>query len=41
MKLLFGVYQNKVLGYEERQEETPDILDRILGAKKMAKQLHK
>ena len=34
VKLLFGVYQRKVLGYEERTEETPDILDRIIGSKK-------
>ena len=41
VKLLFGVYQNKVLGYEEKQEEVPDILDKILGAKKIARQMYK
>ena len=39
VKLLFGVYQRKVLGYEERIEVIPDILDKILDAKKQAKQL--
>ena len=39
VKLLFGIYQRKVLGYEERTEEPPDILDRIIGSKKQAKQL--
>ena len=37
VKLLFGVYQRKVLGYEEKIKEIPDPLDRILEAKKIAR----
>lgn len=37
VKLLFGIYQKKVLGYEERLEEQPEILDKILAAKKIAR----
>jgi len=34
VKLLFGVYQRKVLGYEEHIEAFEDTLERILLAKK-------
>jgi hypothetical protein len=38
VKLLFGVYQRKVLGYEERPEqEFEDVLEKILVSKKQAK----
>ena len=40
VKLLFGVYQRKVLGYEERVEEITDILDKIMFSKRMARQLY-
>ena len=39
VKLLFGCYQRKVLGYEEKIEVIPDILGKIILAKKAAKQL--
>jgi len=41
VKLLFGIYQKKVLGYEERVEEVPDILEKIILAKKIARQIYK
>lgn len=37
VKLLFGIYQKKVLGYEERDEEVPEILEKIIAAKKIAR----
>ena len=37
VKLLFGIYQRKVLGYEERNNDEPEVLDRIHAAKKQAK----
>ena len=40
-KLLSGLYQRKVLGYEEVPEEQPYILDKILGAKQVAQQMAK
>ena len=40
-KLLSGLYQRKVLGYEEIPEEQPYILDKILGAKQVAQQMAK
>jgi len=39
VKLLFGIYQRKVLGYEERTETYNDILEKILTSKKHARQL--
>ena len=38
VKLLFGVYQRKVVGAEEVKDEIPDILDKILSAKKIGRQ---
>ena len=40
-KLLFGIFQRKVIGYEEKILEIPDPLDRILEAKKIAWQKYK
>ena len=40
-KLLFGIYQRKVLGFEEKVEKIDDPLDRILGAKRIARQMFK
>ena len=37
VKLLFGIYQKKVLGYEERDEEVPEVLEKIIAAKKIAR----
>mmetsp|Transcript_42803 Transcript_42803/g.56555 ORF Transcript_42803/g.56555 Transcript_42803/m.56555 type:complete len:145 (+) Transcript_42803:1722-2156(+) len=39
VKLLFGCYQRKVLGFEERSEHIDDVLEKILVAKKQARQL--
>ena len=37
VKLLFGVYQRKVHAAEELKTVTPDILDKILEAKKIGR----
>ena len=37
VKLLFGCYQRKVMGFEERIELTEDVLEKILVAKKAAR----
>ena len=37
VKLLFGIYQRKVLGYEEHIEQFKDVLEKILLAKKQAR----
>ena len=37
VKLLFGIYQRKVLGYEECNNDEAEVLDRIHAAKKQAK----
>ena len=39
VKLLFGVYQRKVIGYEEKPQNFANILDKIITAKKQARQL--
>lgn len=38
VKLLFGIYQRKVHGAEEFIDEIPDILDKIIAAKKIGRQ---
>ena len=38
VKLLFGIYQRKVHGSEEFMDEIPDILDKIIAAKKIGRQ---
>ena len=38
VKLLFGIYQRKVHGAEEIKDITPDILDKIIDAKRIGRQ---
>jgi len=37
VKLLFGIYQSKVLGIEEIKEDIHDILEKIIEAKKIGR----
>lgn len=37
IKLLFGIFQRKVIGAEELKEEISDILDKIIDAKKIGR----